>query len=187
MFTRAWLRGQGTDEQEVHAMRILVTVASRHGATREIGSVVARVLTEAGHDVDELDPEMVSEVRDYDAVVLGSAVYTAHWLPAARALAERCAPDLVNRPVWMLSSGLATQPAASANSPHEVQQLRENLGARAHRSFAGRLIRSELTFAERALISGARAREGDHRDLDAVAAWAGQIVDELAAMRHAHV
>ncbi|WP_066582853.1 flavodoxin domain-containing protein [Cellulomonas timonensis] len=163
-------------------MRILVTVASRHGATREIGAVVARVLNEAGHAVDELDPEQVTDVRDYDAVVLGSAVYTAHWLPAARALAERCAHDLAERPVWLMSSGLATQPAASANSPHEVNQMRESLGARAHRSFAGRLIRSELTFAERALISGARAREGDHRDLDAVAAWAAQIAEELAVL-----
>lgn len=170
-------------------MRILVTVASRHGATQEIGSVIAGVLAESGHEVDELDPEHVTDVRAYDAVVLGSAVYTAHWLPRAREMAERCAEDLAARPVWLMSSGLATQPAASANSPHEVAALRERLGALAHRSFAGRLVRSELTFAERALISGARAREGDHRDMGAVADWASEIAATLATLpapAHAH-
>jgi menaquinone-dependent protoporphyrinogen oxidase len=163
-------------------MRILVTVASRHGATAEIGSAVGAVLAEAGHVVHEVEPADVTDVTGYDAVVLGSAVYTAHWLPAAREMAARCADDLATRPVWLFSSGLATQPAASANSPHELLALMQRVGALGHRSFAGRLQRSELAFAERALIAGARAKEGDHRDFDAVRAWAQQIAQHLAQL-----
>ncbi|GIG25946.1 flavodoxin domain-containing protein [Cellulomonas denverensis] len=163
-------------------MRVLVTVASRHGATAEIGSAIGRVLAEAGHDVREVAPEDVTSLDDVDVVVLGSAVYTAHWLPAARDFARRWEEELRHRRVWVFSSGLATQPAASANSPHELMALRERVGALGHRSFAGRLLRSELAFAERALIAGARAKEGDHRDFEAVAAWAREIADELAAM-----
>ncbi len=168
-------------------MRILVTVASRHGATREIGAAIAQVLADAGHDVVQQDPQDVVDVRGYDAVVLGSAVYTAHWLPAARDFANRCGTDLARMPVWLFSSGLATQPAASANSPHELLAMRERLGARGHRSFAGRLLRSELAFAERALIAGARAKEGDHRDFAAVADWAQQIVVQLSDLSVAKV
>ncbi|HEY5554232.1 MAG TPA: flavodoxin domain-containing protein [Cellulomonas sp.] len=163
-------------------MRILVTVASRHGATKEIGTAIAAVLSAAGHSVDELDPTLVTGVSRYDAVVLGSAVYTAHWLPAARDLAVQFADELAARPVWLFSSGLATQPSALANSPHEILALRDRLGARGHRSFAGRLDRSVLAFTERSIIAGARAREGDHRDFGAIAAWAGQIATELSEM-----
>ena len=166
-------------------MQILVTVASRHGATAEIGSSIAKVLMADGHAVDEIAPDEVPDVSRYDAVVLGSAVYTAHWLPAARELAARCAEDLRQRPVWVFSSGLATQPAASANSPHELLALMNDIGALGHRAFAGRLQRSELAFAERALIAGARAKEGDHRDFAAVEAWARQIVQHLHALRPA--
>lgn len=162
-------------------MQILVAVASRHGATAEIGSAVADVLRADGHVVDEAAPEDVADVTGYDAVVLGSAVYTAHWLPAARAFARRLAPQLRERAVWVFSSGLATQPAASANSPHELRALAEDVGALGHRAFAGRLRRADLAFAERAIIAGARAKEGDHRDFDAVAAWARQLADELRA------
>lgn len=163
-------------------MQILVTVASRHGATAEIGSAVADVLRADGHVVDEVAPGEVADVSGYDAVVLGSAVYTAHWMPAARDFAARLAPELRERHVWVFSSGLATQPAASANSPHELLALMQSVGALGHRAFAGRLLRSELAFAERALIAGARAKEGDHRDFDAVRAWAGQIAEQLRTL-----
>ncbi len=161
-------------------MRILVTVASRHGATAEIGAAIAAVLRESGYEVDQIAPADVEDVRSYDAVVLGSAVYTAHWMADARELGVRLADELAARPVWLFSSGLATQPAASANSPHEINALKDRVGAVAHRSFAGRRLRSELAFAERALIAGARAREGDHRDFAAINEWARQIAETLS-------
>ncbi|WP_454049487.1 flavodoxin domain-containing protein [Cellulomonas sp. Marseille-Q8402] len=167
-------------------MQILVTVASRHGATAEIGSAIAGVLRAGGHVVDEAAPEQVADVTGYDAVVLGSAVYTAHWLPAARDLAARLADDLRDRPVWVFSSGLATQPAARANSPHELLALMRDVGAVGHRAFAGRLVRAELAFAERAIIAGARAKEGDHRDFAAVEAWGHEIAEHLRAVAPQH-
>lgn len=162
-------------------MRILLAVASRHHGTWEIGEVVADVLRARGHEVEQRVPEDVGTVAGYDAVLLGSAVYSAHWLPAARELARRCAGELATRPVWLFSSGLATQPANAANSPLEIRALRERLGARGHRSFRGRLDRAVLSFAERAVVAGGRAREGDHRDMAAVAAWATEVADALDA------
>ncbi|UZN01969.1 flavodoxin domain-containing protein [Cellulomonas sp. S1-8] len=163
-------------------MRILLAVASRHQGTWEIGEVAAARLRGRGHEVDLRAPEEVAGVTGYGAVLLGSAVYTAHWLPAARDLADRCADDLRGRLVWTFSSGLATQPANSANSPLEVAALCDRVGARGHRSFRGRLDRSVLSFTERAIIAGGRAREGDHRDMGAVAAWADEIADALDSL-----
>lgn len=162
---------------------VLVAVASRHGATQEIGEAIARVLRERGNAVDVRAVEDVTDVVGYDAVVVGSAVYTAHWIPAARDMVARNAATLATRPVWFFSSGLATQPAAAANSPHEVAALAASVGARGHRSFRGRLDRSVLSFTERAIIAGARGRDGDHRDFAAVERWADELADELADAR----
>lgn len=43
-------------------MNVLVTVASRHGATAEIGSAVADVLRARGHVVHEAAPEDVTDL-----------------------------------------------------------------------------------------------------------------------------
>src|SRR5690606_10318919 len=70
-------------------MQVLVTVASRHGSTREIGEVVAEVLRNSGFDVDVADPDEVEDLDRYDAVVLGSSVYLGRWAASARALVDR--------------------------------------------------------------------------------------------------
>jgi len=164
--------------EETPAMEVLVTVASRHGGTREIGSRIAAELRSRGHQVEILDPEQVATVDRYDAVVLGSAVYASRWLPAARELADRFATELAERPVWLLSSGLATVPAA--NSPAETRARVDALGARDHRAFGGRLDRNVLNLSERAIIAAVRGKEGDHRDMADVATWARSIADDLA-------
>lgn len=161
-------------------MRVLVAVASRHGATREIGEAIADVLVARGHEATVRDVEEVESTLGYDALVLGSAVYVGHWMPAARELADRLAPEVEHKDVFLFSSGLSTQPAAAANSPHEIADLVLRLGAHNHRSFRGKLDRSVLTFTERATIAGARAREGDHRNFDLIRAWAAEVADVLA-------
>ena len=57
-------------------MKVLVSAASKYGATTsEIAQAIADVLIERGCDVTVLSPEKVGAVEDFDAVVLGSAVY----------------------------------------------------------------------------------------------------------------
>jgi menaquinone-dependent protoporphyrinogen oxidase len=160
-------------------MDVLVSVASRHGATWEIGEAVAAVLRENGHRVTMREPQDVASIDEFDAVVLGSAVYLGHWLPAARELGDRLVGHTHGKAVWLFSSGLATQPAAAANSPHEITALVEALDARGHRSFRGRLDLALLNFAERAHIAAGRARAGDHRDFGAVTDWADAIATEV--------
>ena len=162
-------------------MRVLVTVASRHGGTREIGARIAAELEARGLAVDVVDPDDVASIDGFDAVVLGSAVYSGHWLPSARQFAARFETELTGRPVWLLSSGLATAPAAAANSPAETQAMLVATGARGHRAFGGRLDVSTLDVDERAIVAGAQGKEGDHRDMAAVARWADQIADALSA------
>lgn len=66
-------------------MKVLVTVATRHGSTAEIADVIVRVLHLRGLDADEVHPGSVHDISGYDAVVLGSAVYAGRWLAACSA------------------------------------------------------------------------------------------------------
>jgi len=160
-------------------MRVLVTVASRHGGTREIGAEVAQVLRAAGHDVVEADPDDVGAVADYDAVVLGSAVYVGRLAAALRELVDRQAAQLASRPTWLFWSGRVGEPPLPATDPDDVRVVARRVAARGVVAFGGRLRRDELGLAERALVAMIEAEAGDFRDFDEVDAWAARVADEL--------
>src|SRR5205823_6620049 len=86
-------------------MRVLVTAASKHGATFEIAEVIARVLDEHGLSTELVAIEEVHDLRRYEAVVLGSAVYMGQWLKQARGFVDAHASELAQRPTWLFSSG----------------------------------------------------------------------------------
>jgi flavodoxin len=54
-------------------MRVLVTAATRHGATQGIAEAIGRTLAGKGLTVQVLPIDEVSSIVEYDAVVLGSA------------------------------------------------------------------------------------------------------------------
>jgi menaquinone-dependent protoporphyrinogen oxidase len=161
-------------------MTVLVSAASKHGATAEIADVIGRVLGEHGLAVDVRAAENVTMVDGYDAVVLGSAVYVGHWLEPARKLAETAAAVLATRPVWLFSSGPVGEPAKPIEDPVDVAEIVRATGAREHRVFTGRIDKHRLGFGERAMVLALRAPLGDFRDWTAIETWAAGIADALS-------
>ena len=160
-------------------MKVLISVASKHGATGEIGDILAAVLSAARIDVEQSQPQDVVSLDPYDAVILGSAIYAGRWLEPARALGDRLASDLSARPVWLFSSGpLGDPPMPVAESP-DALSLSERIGACEHRTLAGRLERAELGFLERAITKAVRAPAGDFRDWVGIRNWAREIAASL--------
>lgn len=169
-------------------MRVLVTAASRHGATLEIAEAVGDALAQFGVDaavlpIDDVGPGTVSR---FDAVVLGSAVYGGHWLPAAKDLVARDLVALAARPVWLFSSGPVGDPLAPMEDPADVASVRTAIGAREHRLFGGRLDRAHLDFAERAIATALRAPRGDFRPWADIRDWAAHIARSLTGTAHAN-
>jgi menaquinone-dependent protoporphyrinogen oxidase len=163
-------------------MRILVSTASRHGATTGIAARIAgslRAGLPADVVVDELSAADVGDSVPYDVVVLGSAVYMGRWLDDARKLAERIAAQ-PSRPVWLFSVGPIGDPPKPAEEPAEVGGIVQSTRARGHRLFAGRLDRHQLGFGEKAVVMALRVEDGDFRDLEAIDAWGTQIAAELS-------
>ena len=164
--------------------RVLVVVASRHGATAEIGRELARSLSAPAGEPGKLAAVAIpaSQLPDpsaFDGVVLGSAVYAGRWLAPALEYAAHHAVALRLRPVWLFSSGPIGEPPFPPDEPHDVAPISALTGARAHRVFPGRLDPSLLGFGERAMATAMRAPVGDFRDWDAVSAWAAEIAKDL--------
>ena len=160
-------------------MKVLVTVASRHGSTAMIADCIREELEGLGLRTHVVPAELVDDVASYDAVVLGSAVYAGRWLGAARKVAARFEADLRQRPVWLFSSGPLGDPAKPSQPPAEALELTQRLNARDHQVFEGRVDRGQLGIGERLVVRAVRAPDGDYRPWPAIAAWARMIGDAL--------
>ena len=87
-------------------MKVLVSAASRHGATSEIARAIADALHERGASrPTSACPRRSPRWRTTTAIVLGSGVYAGRWLGSAKQLIEREAATLATKPVWLFSSG----------------------------------------------------------------------------------
>jgi menaquinone-dependent protoporphyrinogen IX oxidase len=167
------------------APRVLVVAASRHGATAEIATALARELADgpAGRDAALRTIAVPADHRPdpgpFDAVLLGSAVYAGRWLEPALAYAARYADALRNRPVWLFSSGPIGARPFPPDEPHDTAALLALTGARGHRVLPGRLDTARLTVGERAMVTAMRAPVGDFRDWAEIAAWARQIAAKV--------
>jgi len=162
-------------------MKVLVSVASRHGASFEIAEEISATLAAAGFGTAVLPPDAVTSLEGYDAVILGSSVYVGHWMDPAVNLVERFAKEITAVPVWLFSSGPMGHEPKPEDEPADIAQLVAATGAREHRVFAGQVDRSRLGLGEKVLLTAVRAPEGDFRPWDEIRAWASGIAAALKA------
>lgn len=160
-------------------MKVLVTVASKHGATTEIGQVIEASIRSTGLDVELKDVAEVTTLSPYDAAVIGSGVYSGHWMRLAREFVEVHEGELKEMPVWLFSSGPVGDPPKPLENPAEVADMVKRLGARGHRLFPGRIEGSDLGISERALIALVHAPNGDFRPWSEIATWSESIAGQL--------
>ena len=151
-------------------MTVLVTAASKHGATREIAEQIARTLDQSGVSAEFVDIDEVSGLSSYDAYVVGSGVYLGNWLKDARRFIETNAAELAQRPTWLFASGSIVGEPPVADDPNAlrpglVESLVETAHAREHKLFAGKLEKSKLGLLERAAERGRSPRLGRDRPL----------------------
>ena len=161
-------------------MSVLVVYASKHGSTQEIAERIAEQLRERGKDVALRSIEDVERPGDYEALVIGSAIYYGSWMKEATEWVHANLAVLTRRPVWLFSSGpLGTEVKDAEQQPKEMVEFQQVLQPRDHRVFFGALDHHKLAFTERMVAKAVRAPEGDFRDWSAIDAWAASIAREL--------
>ncbi len=161
-------------------MRVLVSPASTHGSTAEIGRAIAETLRRYGITVDVAQPEHIFDLRPYDGFVLGSAIYHGMWKSDAVDLITDHAEVIGATPCWLFSSGpIADDAPSEPLDPEQLDTLLTLTSAREHRLFGGRLDVDTLSFSERWLARWVRVPSGDARPWREIEAWATTIAAEL--------
>lgn len=156
-------------------MKILMAVSSKHGATREIGNRIDKILCSYGHTVQQVPPSQICQAQAVDRVIIGSSLYMGGWnkdLVAA-------VPSLCNlgstMPVWAFSSGPVGNPAMPTEDPGRVlpllAKLEESVDFRGHEIWPGKVEYSSLSFGERAIVRAMKVPVGDFRPWNQIDAW----------------
>jgi menaquinone-dependent protoporphyrinogen oxidase len=167
-------------------MTVLVAAASKHGATEEIAERIGVDLTGWGLEVEVRKLGEVEDVRPYEAVVLGSAIFYGKWMKEAIRFVASHASELAERPTWLFGSGSVSgdppiDDDPNAISPALVERLVTQTHAREHKVFAGKLNRNTLGLTEMLPVRMVRAQDGDWRDWQAIDEWAAGIASDLDA------
>jgi menaquinone-dependent protoporphyrinogen oxidase len=166
------------------ATKVLVTYASKYGATAEIAEKIGDVIRQSGLTVDVVPAKNVNDVTPYTAVVLGSAAYIGRWRKEAVKFLETQEKLLSGRPVWIFCSGPTGEgdPVQMMQGwiyPKSLQPVIDRIKPRDITVFHGAIDAKKLNFLERTAIKNVKAPLGDFRDWKAIAAWASGIASSL--------
>ena len=180
-------------------MKILVAYASKYGSTKGIAEFTGERLRQQEMQVDVQETSAVRNAADYDAFVIGSAVYMHRWMKEAKQFVSKNSALLANRHVWLFSSGPVGKQSKDSkgrdllevSGPDELDELRALVKPRGHRVFFGALEGSRLTgttgffyrLAQRSQAAREEMPEGDFRDWKEIEAWAAGIADELRTIK----
>lgn len=158
---------------------ILVAYATRYGSTQEAAETVADALRQAGLRVDLEPMREVKTLDNYDAIVLGAAIYNAKWHSEAHAFLSRHEEILRQRPVAIFSLGPTTKnPAAKKRSLSQLDRDLEKypwLKPVALDMFVGKYDLSKLGLGS----VGRLIPLSDQSDPNAVRAWANTLPTQL--------
>jgi menaquinone-dependent protoporphyrinogen oxidase len=164
--------------------KILVTYASRSGSTAEIAEAIGKSLTQDGMQVDVLSMQDVKDLSSYRAVVAGSAMRNAKWLPEAMQFVETHRSVLSQKPFATFTVCITL---AMSNTDRYrqavtgwIQPVRMLVQPVSEGLFAGRLDFNKLPFnwdtlKLRAVVALGIFPKEDRRDWDAVRAWSKSI------------
>ncbi|GAA2807048.1 flavodoxin domain-containing protein [Kribbella solani] len=156
-------------------MTVLITYATKMGATASIAAAIGVELRAAGFTVDVHELGAVQAVTPYDAVILGSAIYQGRWLPEAVRFLRRHERQLRTRRVWLFHSGpIGTGSRPDQPVPADVARLAREIGAPPVKTFAGDLQPDAVLHH-----ADLERLVGDSRDWQDVRAWSHHIATAL--------
>ncbi len=171
-------------------MRILVADASKADSTVGVAEAIGQTLAQSGAHVDVHQANTVADIRDYDAVVAGSAIRGAKWLPEALQFVETRRASLAGKPfaAFLDCITLAMPNGATAKYRQFVADFLKPVRALvrpvSEGHFAGVLDYSKLPLVPeglqmRFLSATTRTPEGDYRDWNAIRGWASGLAARL--------
>jgi menaquinone-dependent protoporphyrinogen oxidase len=158
--------------------RVLVAYASKKGSTREVAESIADRLSRDGLRTVVQPASHRVDLRTFDAVVLGGALYMGRWHRDARRFLHRHRRLLATMPVGVYAMGPSTmEEHAAASSLGQLERALAHVADVAPVAitiFGGVIDPAHLHFPFN------RMPPSDARDWDAIAAWADEVARHIA-------
>jgi len=161
--------------------KILVTYASRTGSTAQIAEAIHRSLMKNGEEAELLPIENVNDLLPYHAVIIGSPIRKSKWLPEAMQFLQTHGAELARKRVATFTVCITIAMSNTERYQDAVRQwiapVRVLTKPISEGLFAGRLDFEKLpwsldTLLFRVTVALGILPKGDHRDWNAVHAWA---------------
>ncbi|MGD0273338.1 MAG: flavodoxin domain-containing protein [Gaiellaceae bacterium] len=149
---------------------VLVAYATKHGSTREVAADVARVIRQAGFEVDISPAREVKSLDLYQAVVLGGALYMGRLHKDARKLLERKRGELASLPLAVFAMG------PKSTEPQELESSGAQLG-RALKAVPE--VKPLTTAIFGGVMKFGKKKPLDARDWKAIQTWAEEVSRKL--------
>lgn len=164
--------------------KVLVAYATKYGATAEIAEKIGDVLREANFSTEVMPVKEVNDIIQYQAVILGSAVYIGKWRKDAVKFLEANEKELTARAVWLFSSGPPGEgdPVELLDGwrfPEAQGPIADRIQPRDIAVFHGEVNLDKLNFFEKWVSTKVKSPMGDFRDWEAISAWAASIGEAL--------
>jgi menaquinone-dependent protoporphyrinogen oxidase len=169
--------------------KILVTYASQTGSTGSVADAIGKTLAECGVMVEVRPMNDVQDLTPYRAVVAGSAIHGAKWLPEAMEFLHTHRSELSQKPFAAFLVCITLGMPDAAKYREGVAKWMEPVSAvvmpRSVGLFAGSMDLKKLPFTFNALMVRAAVSlgvlpNGDHRDWAEIRSWAAALPRTLA-------
>jgi menaquinone-dependent protoporphyrinogen oxidase len=176
-------------EENAMPQKILVTYASRSGTTAEVANAIGKILEDNHTQVDVMPMQAVKDVTSYHAVIAGSAIREAKWLPEAVQFMRTHQNALRHKPFAMytvcITLAMPNGEKYRSNIAEWTAPIRAIVPPVSEGFFAGMLDFQKLPFnlktlRLRATVALGIFPRGDHRDWNAVRIWAEKVKPMLS-------
>lgn len=159
--------------------QILVAYASASGSTREVAEAIANEIEGDGLTAVVHPVSQVENVAQYHGVVLGSSVRLGRWLPEAVDCLERIKDQLAEKPTAYFTTCLTMAEDTAENRQIVLNYMEPLLNLTPDVTPIGLgLFAGSLDPNRRAILVG-NGPQGDHRNWEAIRAWAKKVRDQL--------
>lgn len=164
--------------------KVLVTYATKYGATAEIAEHIGQTLQDTGLQVDVQPVKQVRNIQPYSAAIIGSAVYIGAWRKEAVKFLQLHELELAKIPVWLFSSGPTgegdpVQLLQGWRFPKGLQPIINRMQPRDIAVFHGSVDENKVNAIDKWMIKQVKSPVGDFRDWQAITAWAQGIAQVL--------